>query len=159
LPKTDLSDRAAHLKLPLENMPVFEQMLEDRKFRLQIVEGNEKIEHIVGRTQAALTQTMDDVNEGLTSTRQFSQYLADQKMARWRLDRPDVSDIYEAMRGNADGWYNALQDLQSKGSTLRTLIMRLNNMVAEMEHKAGEVSRRTRVSCFHEACQAHVPHP
>ncbi len=46
----DLSKRLDLLRLPMDNMTVFERMLEDRNFRLQIVEGNMQIEHILSRT-------------------------------------------------------------------------------------------------------------
>ena len=141
----DLDSRVDHLKLPLDNLGVFEKMLEDRSFRLQILEGNEKIEHIVDRTQAALLQIMEDVSEGFKVTQHFSDYLEEQKNELWRHERPDVTDIFGAMRGNTEGWYNALLDLQTKEKKLNHLIAKLNSMVAQIEHKAGEVSRRTRV--------------
>ena len=142
----DLKERIDHLKLPMDNMELFERMLEDRAFRLQIVEGNEKIEHIVARTQVALDQTVEDLAEGLESTRQFSIYLAEQQHGRWRQERPDVIDIFEAMKGNTDGWYNAFLDLQAKGSALNAVIVKLVAITSELERRAGEVSRKTRVS-------------
>ncbi|KAK3362652.1 hypothetical protein B0T25DRAFT_586866 [Lasiosphaeria hispida] len=142
----DLKDRVEHLKLPMDNMEVFERMLEDRNFRVQILEGNQKIEHIVARTQIALHQIIEDLAEGVSSTREFSIYLAEQQHGQWRRDRPDVIDIFDAMKGNTDGWFNAFIDLQAKASTLNGLIAKLNGMVSEMERKAGEVSRRTRFS-------------
>ncbi|KAH8899454.1 hypothetical protein GQ53DRAFT_634662 [Thozetella sp. PMI_491] len=153
----DLTDRADHLKLPLENIDVFEQMLEDRNFRLQIVEGNEKIEHIVDRTQAALVQWVKDASEGLKSTKQFVNYLEDQQAGRWRKERADVSDIFDAMKGNTDGWCNAFAELQAKGNNLNTLVDQLNVMVAEMEHRAGEVSRRMRFSIQPYTSPTHSP--
>lgn len=142
----DLQDRLQHLRLPMENMEIFEKMLEDRNFRLQIVTGNEMIEHIVSRTTTALLQTEQDVTEGIRSTQEFSLYLAEQQHAAWRRERPDVGSIYEAMKGNTEGWYNAFMELQGKGAALNALIVKLNEVVDEMERRAGEVSRRTRVS-------------
>ncbi|KAB5578672.1 hypothetical protein GE09DRAFT_951881 [Coniochaeta sp. 2T2.1] len=142
----DLHDRLELLSLPVQNMEVFEKMLEDRAFRLQIVTGNEAIEHIVSRTTTALMQTAHDVAEGLKSTQEFTYYLADEEEGRWRYQRPDVDSIYKAMKGNAEGWYNAFLELQDKGNALNVLINKLNGVVAEMERKAGEVSRRTRFS-------------
>jgi hypothetical protein len=142
----DLQQRVEHLRLPMENMEVFDKMLEDRSFRLQIVDGNEMIEHIVSRTTTALMQTAQDVAEGLKSTQQFTVYLAEQQYGRWREERPDVESIYKAMTGNAEGWFNAFLELQDKGNSLNALIVKLNDMVSEMERRAGEVSRRTRVS-------------
>ena len=129
----------------MDNIGVFERMLEDRKFRVQILEGNQKIEHILARTQVALKQTTYDLSEGLAATREFTIYLAEQQHGNWRRERPDVIDIFDAMKGNTDGWFNAFMDLQAKGSALNALMVRLTDIVSEMERRAGEVSRKTRV--------------
>ncbi|KAK4218849.1 hypothetical protein QBC37DRAFT_274061 [Rhypophila decipiens] len=142
----DLEDRMAHLKLPMDNVDVFERMLEDRNFRLQILEGNLKIEHIVARTNVALEQTVQDLGEAVASTREFAEYLAKQENGRWRLERPDVIDIFAAMKGNTDGWSIAFVDLQSKASHLETVIHQLIAMIAEIEKRAEKVSRRARLS-------------
>ncbi len=142
----DLNTRLDYLKLPLGNLPAFEEMLEDREFRLRIVEGNVRIEHILSRTEKALLQTIQDVSEGQRSTREFTAYLTDEEHGSWRFERPpEVADIFEAMRGNAEGWLNAFADLEEKTNTLDLLISKLTDMVTEMDRCAGEVSRRTRV--------------
>lgn len=143
---TDLQERIDYLRLPMENMDVFEKLLEDRSFRLQIVEGNEKIEHIIARTNLLLGQYDQDVQQGLTSAREFALYLAQQEDGPWRRDRPDVVDIYDAMRGNTEGWFNAFADMQARGQEVNTLVMRISQIVAEISSKAGEVSRKTWVS-------------
>lgn len=145
LATNDVEDRIKHLKLPMDNIAVFERMLEDRKFRSQILEGNRKIEHILARAEVALKQTMEDLSEGLAATREFTIYLAEQQHGSWRRERPDVIDIFDAMKGNTDGWFNAFMDLQAKGSSLNALIVRLTDMVAEMERRAGEAARKTQV--------------
>ncbi|KAL2166292.1 hypothetical protein VTG60DRAFT_2976 [Thermothelomyces hinnuleus] len=155
----DMEERIKHLKLPMDNIGVFERMLEDRKFRMQILEGNQKIEHILARTQAALKQTTRDLAEGLAATREFTIYLAEQQHGSWRQERPDVIDIFDAMKGNTDGWFNAFMDLQAKGSTLNALMVRLTDMVSEMERRAGEVSRRTRFSVQPYSPPGHSPLP
>ncbi|TDZ20533.1 hypothetical protein C8034_v009891 [Colletotrichum sidae] len=139
----DLKERIDYLRLPMENLEVFEKLLEDRKFRLEIVQGNEKIEHIVARTNIQLEQYDKDVQHGLAATKEFAIYLAQQNAGCWRQDRPDVADIYAAMKGNTEGWYNAFVELQAQGKELNSLVIKLSKMVAEMSRKAGEVSRRT----------------
>ncbi|KAK3336538.1 hypothetical protein B0T19DRAFT_437292 [Cercophora scortea] len=153
----DLEDRIDHLKLPMNNVQVFERMLEDRNFRLQIVEGNLKIEHIVARTEIALRQTMQDLDEGLDSTRDFTVYLGEQQHGQWRQERPDVIDIFDAMKGNTDGWYHAFVDLQDKATALDALAGRLTSIIAEIERRAGEVSRRTRFSIQPYTSPTHSP--
>jgi hypothetical protein len=141
----DMEERIEHLKLPMDNITVFERMLEDRNFRLQILERNQKIDHILARSQVALKQTMQDLAEGLEATREFTIYLAEQQHGSWRRDRPDVIDIFDAMKGNTDGWFNAFMDLQAKGGSLNALIGRLTEIVSEMERRAGQASRNTLV--------------
>ncbi|KAI0541887.1 hypothetical protein GGR58DRAFT_510684 [Xylaria digitata] len=142
----DVKERIEFLKLPMENMKTFEEMLEDRDFRLQIVTGNEKIEHIIERTNLALEATFKDANEGLKGVKEFAVYLGNQKDKPWRQQRPEFGDIYDAMKGNAQGWYHALIDIQDSASSLDTVLISLSQIVAEMDQKAGEVSRRTRFS-------------
>ncbi|UQC88103.1 uncharacterized protein CLUP02_13625 [Colletotrichum lupini] len=136
----DLKERIDYLRLPMENLEVFEKLLEDRNFRLEIVQGNEKIEHIVARTNIQLEQYDKDVQHGLAATKEFAVYLAHQNAGSWRQDRPDVVDIYAAMKGNTEGWYNAFVELQAQGKELNTLVVKLGKMVAEMSKKAGEAS-------------------
>ncbi|OHE92709.1 hypothetical protein CORC01_11990 [Colletotrichum orchidophilum] len=136
----DLKERIDYLRLPMENLEVFEKLLEDRNFRLEIVQGNEKIEHIVARTNIQLEQYDKDVQHGLAATKEFAVYLAHQNAGSWRQDRPDVVDIFAAMKGNTEGWYNAFVELQAQGKELNTLVVKLGKMVAEMSKKAGEAS-------------------
>ncbi|KAK2046889.1 hypothetical protein LZ31DRAFT_179459 [Colletotrichum somersetense] len=136
----DLKERIDYLRLPMENIDAFEKMLEDRNFRLEIVQGNEKIEHIVARTNVQLKQYDNDVQQGLAATKEFAIYLGQQNAATWRQDRPDVVDIYTAMKGNTEGWYNAFVELQTRGKELNSLVIELGVMVAEMSKKAGEAS-------------------
>ncbi|KAI1401450.1 hypothetical protein F4819DRAFT_328824 [Hypoxylon fuscum] len=142
----DITERIDFLKLPMENIRTFEQMLEDRNFRLQIVTGNEKIEHIISRTTAALEATLEDLGEGLEATREFARYLDTQHDRPWRHQRPQVGEIFDAMRGNSQGWRKAFLELQNTTSDLRALLNKLERMVEEMNYRAGEVSRRTRSS-------------
>ncbi|KAL0468997.1 hypothetical protein QR685DRAFT_322325 [Neurospora intermedia] len=154
----DLNERIIHLRLPMDNMELFERMLEDRNFRLRIIEGNEKIEHIVARTQVALQQIMNDIAEGLESTRDFTMYLAEQQHGRWRKECPDVIDIFDAMKGNTDGWFQAFMDLEEKGNALNRVIVQLIGIISEMERRAGEVSRKTRFTIEPFTSPRHSPH-
>ena len=152
----DVSERTDLLKLPMSNMDAFEKMLEDRAFRLQIVTGNEKIDHIITRTRTALDATMEDIDEGMRATAEFDVYLGNQMNQPWRQQRPDVVEIFEAMKGNAEGWWKAFNDLQESASDLDTLLTALGQMTTEMDQRAGEVSRRTRVGATR-LCNASPP--
>ncbi|QUC16909.1 uncharacterized protein UV8b_01150 [Ustilaginoidea virens] len=139
----DLNSRIEHLKLPLANVQVFEQLLEDRNFRLEILQGNEKIDHVLSRTNAALNQWDRDIDAGIQSTAAFVSWLKDEEDAEWREERPGVADVLDAMKGNAEGWLNAFDDMSDRVQEASNLIMRLSTIIGEMEKKAGEVSRRT----------------
>ncbi len=145
LATADMEERIGALKVPMDNVEYFERMMEDRNYRMEILEGNQQIEHILARTQVALQQTTQDLAEGLAAIREFTIYLAEQHHGSWRQDCPDVIDIFDAMKGNTDGWFNAFMDLQAKGSALNALMVQVTGMSSEMERRAGEVSRRTRV--------------
>ncbi|EFQ25529.1 uncharacterized protein GLRG_00673 [Colletotrichum graminicola M1.001] len=136
----DIKERIDYLRLPMENTDAFEKMLEGRKFRLEIVQGNEKIEHIVARTNVQLQQYDNDVQQGLAATKEFAIYLGQQNAGTWRQDRSDLVGIYTAMKGNTEGWYNAFVELQARGKELNSLVTKLGIMVAEMSKKAGEAS-------------------
>ena len=147
LAQEDIDERLKFLKLPLENITIFDAMLEDRAFRLQIVNGNERIEHVIQRTAAAMKDALQDVLEGLNACKEFTIYLAEeQDRASWRYDRHDMEKVYEAMKGNVEGWYKAYVSLQTKGNHLGVALVQLGSIVAEMDRRAGDISRKTRVS-------------
>lgn len=145
---TDLSARIDHLKLPLSNIQAFEALLEDRTFRCGILEANEKIDHVLSRTDVAMKQWDDDIEAGLQCTAAFTSWLGDQRDAEWRTLRPDVADVFDAMKGNAEGWLLAFDDIHDRAQEVNNLLIRLITVIAEMEKKAGEVSRRTWVSLY-----------
>ncbi|ODA79505.1 hypothetical protein RJ55_05098 [Drechmeria coniospora] len=139
----DLSVRAEHLELPLSNGQAFEELLEDRNFRCEILDGNEKIDHVVARTNAALKQWDEDIEMGLRSAAAFTSWLDDESAAS---PRPDLADVFDAMKGNAKGWLETFDDMNERSQEVINLNIHLTTIVAEMEKKAGEVSRRTWVS-------------
>lgn len=157
----DLTERIAHLQLPMTNRRAFEEMLEDRNFRIQILAGNERIEHILARTNAAMKQWDDDIDAGLRSSEAFMDWLNEQSDAKWRRESPDLGKIFNAMRGNADGWLNAFDELNNRAQDINGLIIKLMTIVAEMEKTAGEVSRKTWVRHFKgvQKCKANISRP
>lgn len=149
LAQDDIDERLKFLKLPLENIHIFDAMLEDRQFRLQIVSGNEKIEHVITRTAAAMNAALKDVQQGLDACKEFTFYLAElQEDPAWREERPEMEKVYDAMKGNVEGWYKAYVSLQTKGNHLGVALVQLGSIVAEMDRRAGEISRKTRVCLF-----------
>ncbi|KAG4433275.1 hypothetical protein IFR05_011245 [Cadophora sp. M221] len=147
LAQEDIEERLKFLKLPLENIIIFDAMLEDRNFRLQIINGNERIEHVITRTAKAMNDALKDVQQGLDACKQFTIYLAqEQEESAWLRDRPDMQKVFVAMKGNVEGWYNAYVSLQTKGNHLGVALVQLGSIVAEMDRRAGEISRKKRFS-------------
>ncbi|KAH7403079.1 hypothetical protein BKA64DRAFT_573592 [Cadophora sp. MPI-SDFR-AT-0126] len=147
LAQEDIEERLKFLKLPLENIIIFDAMLEDRNFRLQIVNGNERIEHVITRTAKAMNDALKDVQQGMDACKEFTIYLAqEQEESSWLRDRPDMQKVFTAMKGNVDGWYKAYVSLQTKGNHLGVALVQLGSIVAEMDRRAGEISRKIRFS-------------
>ncbi len=144
LAQGDIDERIRYLRLPLEHGQVFDQMLNDRNFRVAIVEGNEKIEHIIDRTAAAMNDALKDVQKGLDATRELAKYLT-RVDKKWDDRTEEHESVYLAMIGNTEGWTRAFLTLQSKGNTLRKALLQLGTIVAEMQRRAGAASRKNLV--------------
>ncbi|CAH0048271.1 unnamed protein product [Clonostachys solani] len=140
---TDLKSRIDHLRLPLANLKVFEEMLESRSYRVELLEGNEKLEHIIARSSVMINQWDDDVKAGKQCTESFTDWLNSLKESIWQNDSEDIVDIFHAMRGNGDGWLNAFKEMHTQVQDINSLVAELSGLTAEMERKAGEVSRKT----------------
>jgi hypothetical protein len=141
----DIKERINYLKLPLEHVNTFDLMLDNKKFRMSILEGNEKIETIMDRTARAMNDSLVDVANGLEATEELDRYL-DRIGLSWTRGHPDLTAIYKAMRGNAEGWYGAFRSLQMKGNSLSVAIVQLGSILNEMSKRAGAASRRSIVS-------------
>ncbi|KAL8946666.1 MAG: hypothetical protein Q9222_006969, partial [Ikaeria aurantiellina] len=144
LAQGDIDERIRYLKLPLEHGSVFDTMLNDRNFRTAIVEGNEKIEHIIDRTAAAMNDALKDVQKGLDATRELAKYLT-RVDKQWDERTEEHDSVYLAMIGNTEGWTRAFLTLQSKGNALRRALVQLGGIVAEMQRRAGAASRKNLV--------------
>lgn len=155
LAQSDVDDRLRYLRLPMQHFDVFDQMLEDRTFRASIVEGNEKIEHIVDRTSEALKDSLKDVHKGIDATSALGKYMTDLKTT-WTERSQELDAVYVAMLGNIEGWARAFSELDIRGSRLTTTLAQLTGIVSEMQRRAGVASRKSLVcncpydcQCFH----------
>ncbi|KAI9673985.1 MAG: hypothetical protein M1817_002191 [Caeruleum heppii] len=137
----DIKERLRCLKLPLEHGKIFDVMLEDRKFRKQIVDGNERIEHISHRTTAAMNDALRDVHHGLEAVKELAKYLATIDQT-WANRTEEENDVFAAMSGNADGWSRCLISLQNKANNLSSLLIQLGGIIAELQKRAGVASRK-----------------
>jgi hypothetical protein len=144
LAQSDVAERLRYLKLPLEHVEVFDRMLEDRTFRVSIVEGNEKIEHIMERTSEATKDALKDVQKGLQATNALGKYLEKVNLS-WTTRSPEHDAVFVAMVGNVEGWHRAFEDLYHQGSRLGVSLVQLAGIVSEMQRRAGVASRKTLV--------------
>jgi hypothetical protein len=141
LAQKDIDERISYLQLPLKHSEVFDNMLDDRAFRMAIVDGNEKIEHIVDRTAAAMKDALKDVQKGLDATRELGRFLV--KLERqWDNRSEEHTSVYHAMVGNTEGWSRAFVTLQQKGNTLNVALAQLRGIIREIQRRAGIASRR-----------------
>jgi len=139
----DINERIHFLKLPMEHREVFETMLEDKQFRTQLLDGNDKIEKIIDRTTRAMSAAMLDVQKGKLATKELGLYLTGVKDS-WPTYKEDLDAIYNAMEGNEQGWKHCLKDLQKKGIELKDCLTQLATVIGEMSSLAAAASRKQR---------------
>jgi hypothetical protein len=144
LAQSDIEERIKNLRVPLEHLAVFDQMLDDREFRTQIIDGNEKIEYVINRTAAAMNRALGDIQEGIKATDELARYLL-QVNDGWENRSDGLVKVYAAMTSNVEGWYRCLVRLQMKGNSLGVALVKLGSIVAEMQKRAGMASRKNRV--------------
>ena len=137
----DIEERIRFLKLPMTHLDVFDVMLDDKKFRTQLLDGNEKIEKIIDRTAKAMNAAMLDVQKGSQATKELGSYL-DIAKDTWPNEKQDLAAIFGAMRGNEQGWKKCLKDLQNKGNNLGNNLIQLGTVIGEMSKLAAAASRR-----------------
>jgi len=140
----DIEERIGFLKLPMTHVEVFDIMLEDRKFRTQLVEGNTKIEKIIERTAKAMNAALLDIQKGVNTVQQLALYL-ERASSDWPQQSPEQAAILVAMRGNEEGWKVCFGELQSKGNKLGVDLVKLGTVVGEMNKLAAAASRRRTV--------------
>ncbi|KAH0542939.1 hypothetical protein FGG08_002708 [Glutinoglossum americanum] len=154
LAQSDIEERIKNLRVPLEHLAVFDQMLDDKEFRAQIIDGNEKIEYIINRTAAAMNRALGDIQEGIKATDELARYLL-QVNDGWENRSDGLVRVYAAMTSNVEAWYRCLVGLQVKGNSLGVALVKLGSIVAEMQKRAGMASRKIR----RVSSQIHKPLP
>jgi hypothetical protein len=144
LAQSDIEQRIKNLRIPLEHLAVFDQMLDDKEFRAQIIDGNEKIEYVINRTAAAMNRALGDIQEGIKATDELARYLL-RVSGGWENRSDVLIRVYAAMTSNVEAWYRCLVGMQVKGNSLGVALVKLGSIVAEMQKRAGMASRRNRV--------------
>lgn len=143
--QVDVRTRIQYLSLPLQNLDIFDEMLQDRNFRLAMVEYNEQIEHAVGRFTMAVKDSLKDIQKGREAIGALWHYIRQSA----KEDRPlpsDLAAVYNAMLANTEGWNTALSKLSRKGMALESALAQLGLAITEMQRRVGVASRRGVVS-------------
>lgn len=139
----DIDERIRFLKLPMAHQNAFETMLDDKKFRTQLLDGNEKIVVIIERTTKAMNASMLDIHKCIHANRELCKYL-DRVERSWPKTKRGIADVYGAMRGNEHGWARYLKDLQAKANHLGQTLKDLANVVGDMSKMASVASKRSK---------------
>ncbi|KAJ5721132.1 uncharacterized protein N7483_009066 [Penicillium malachiteum] len=137
----DVRTRIQYLNLPLENLDVFDQMLEDRNFRLSLISYNDQIEHAVDRFTLAITDAIRDLLKGKEAISVLWHYLI-QLSSDGCFESYRLKAFYQAMMDNLEGWLEAFSKLRRRGAALQRALGQLAFAVTEMQRRVGVASRK-----------------
>lgn len=144
LARNDIKERFDLLRLPLDNIVVFGQMLDDPNFRQTVMLDNDRIDHIIKRSAIAMDDSLKDIKKGAESINGLSFYIKD--VGKTASERPpDLNAVCIAMMGNVDGWNRELSRLKKSAYKLALGLTQLNRLSTEIQRLVGEASRKTLV--------------
>ncbi|KAJ5545302.1 hypothetical protein N7535_006315 [Penicillium sp. DV-2018c] len=139
--RLDVRVRIQYLSLPLGNLEVFDEMLEDRQFRLSIVAYNDQIEHSIARFTRAITDSLKDLQkakEAMGALWFYMQKLADEGC----FETESLKPFQQAMMDNMEGWIVAISRLRRRGTSLQKALNQLGFATTEMQRRVGVASRK-----------------
>ncbi|KAH8434754.1 uncharacterized protein LDX57_012389 [Aspergillus melleus] len=143
--QVDVRTRIQYLNLPLGNLDVFDEMLNDRQFRRAMIGYNEMIEHAVDRFTQSVRDTLKDIQKGKAAVGALWQYLGDSARQNAPLSN-NTTAVYNAMLANTEGWNAAFSKLRRKGVALESALLQLGLTITEMQRRVGVASRKEVVS-------------
>ncbi|KAH8704720.1 hypothetical protein BGW36DRAFT_285257 [Talaromyces proteolyticus] len=137
----DITERFDLLRLPLENLSIFSEMLEDPTFRQSVIIDNERIEHIITRSTLAMDDSLKDIRKGNESVNGLAFYI--KEVGKEWVDRPpELDPICEAMVGNVDGWNRELRRLKRSVHKLAIALTQMTRYSLEIQRLVGVASRK-----------------
>ncbi|OKL55634.1 hypothetical protein UA08_09105 [Talaromyces atroroseus] len=140
---SDIEERLEHLRLPLGNLPVFNDMLADRTFRQTVILDHGRINHIIHRTAVAMDDSVKDIEKGTQSVRILGFYLKEVRAER-NDQRHSLDAVYDAMIGNVDGWKREFKRLKRKAYNLAITLGTFNQVAMEIQQLADAAATPTR---------------
>ncbi|KAA8650009.1 uncharacterized protein ATNIH1004_002689 [Aspergillus tanneri] len=144
----DVRTRVQYLSLPLANLNVLDEMLDDRQFRLAMMNYNEKIEHAINRYTTTVSDTLKDIQKGKEAIGALWQFLGQLAKNNAPLSSKLVA-VYNAMLANTEGWNIAFSKLHRKGVALESALSQLGLTITEMQRRVGVASRKEVISLMH----------
>ncbi|EPS31256.1 hypothetical protein PDE_06211 [Penicillium oxalicum 114-2] len=137
----DVRTRIQYLSLPLGNLAVFDEMLDDRHFRLALISYNDQIEHAVERFTLAIIDALKDLHKGKEAVAIFSHYL--QEITNdGCFEADNLRTFARTMLENMDGWIGTLAKLHRQGQALQQALGQLAFTIMEMQRRVGVASRK-----------------
>ncbi|MBZ6374949.1 MAG: hypothetical protein LBE67_08065 [Kocuria palustris] len=143
--RLDVRTRIQYLSLPLGNLDVFDEMLEDRNFRLSVVAYNDQIEHAIERFTLAVTDCLKDLQkakEAMGALWFYFRELTDGDCFK----SESLKAFHQAMMDNMEGWIVAISKLRRRGTALQKALTQLGLATTEMQRRVGIASRKDVVS-------------
>ncbi|CAG8013221.1 unnamed protein product [Penicillium nalgiovense] len=139
--RLDVRTRIQYLSLPLGNLDVFDEMLEDRNFRLSVVAYNDQIEHAIERFTLAGTDSLKDLQkakEAMGALWFYFRQLTDEDCFK----SESLKAFHQAMMDNMEGWIVAISKLRRQGTALQKALTQLGLATTEMQRRVGIASRK-----------------
>ncbi|CDM36200.1 hypothetical protein DTO013E5_8975 [Penicillium roqueforti] len=139
--RLDVRTRIQYLRVPLGNLDVFDEMLEDRNFRLSIVAYNDQIEHSIERFTLSITDSLKDLQkakEAMSALWFYFRKLTDEDCFK----SESLKLFHQAMMDNMEGWIVAISKLRRRGTALQKALTQLGLATTEMQRRVGVASRK-----------------
>jgi hypothetical protein len=140
----DMLFRHKCLRVPMEHVNDFDRLLDDRSYRVQLLDGNITIERTINRMSLLLSDYRADFDAYRDANHALGAYLHTLGDA-WPCNQ-DVAKIYSAMCGNTAGWAQFLQSLSTKAERLGLILVQVSSYCKEIEKRCGAASRRSMIA-------------
>ncbi|GAB1195295.1 hypothetical protein APSETT444_004553 [Aspergillus pseudonomiae] len=137
----DVRTRIQYLNLPLQNLEAFDGMLQDRNFRLTMIDYNQKIEHAIERFTTAIEDALKDMQKGKEAIGVLWRYLKQSAEEHGPLPS-NLFATHKAMLANTEGWNVAFSKLRRKGFALQSALSQLCLAITELQRRVGVASRK-----------------
>jgi hypothetical protein len=141
----DVTELYGNLSLPLQHVNVFDQLLNDRNYRTQTLQGNIRIDGVIKRYSRLTSDYTTDLDTLRECNVAFGAYLA-RIGEGWTRGMTELVDINAAMCRNTAIWDANAKALMGKAEALSLLLENCAKCVFEFEKRCAAAARRGIVS-------------